>query len=158
MGYIDRLKACHTWRPENYRPFALQVDKAPLGWVTHAFADRLRGFPKTFAVSEAAVTLRGRYGDFASRSAVLEEAVRALHAAGEIPKWRGEDYGISRRWGDTPLFRMERGAVPLFGLPAFGVHANGYVATHAGTLLWVGKRAKTKTRATGKPTPLIAGA
>src|SRR3546814_9328344 len=91
MSYVDRLKACHTWRPENYRPFALEGDKAPLGWVTHAFADRLRDFPKTFTVSEAAVALRGRYGDFASRSAVLEEAVRALPAAGENPKWRGEE-------------------------------------------------------------------
>ncbi|HEY9548931.1 MAG TPA: DUF4743 domain-containing protein [Kiloniellaceae bacterium] len=157
MSYVDRLKACHTWRPENYRPFALEGDKAPLGWVTHAFADRLRDFPRTFAVSEAAVALRGRYGDFVSRSAVLEEAVRTLHAAGEIPKWRGEDYGVSRRWGDAPLFRMERGAVPLFGLPAFGVHVNGYVATDAGPLLWVGKRAKHKTVAPGKLDHLVAG-
>src|SRR5690606_13081380 len=99
MSYIDRLKACHTWRPENYRPFVLEGDKAPLGWVTDAFAGRLCDFPKIFEVSEAAVTLPGRYGDFDARSAVLEDAVGVLFAAGEIPKWRGEDYGISRRWG-----------------------------------------------------------
>src|SRR3546814_19054180 len=157
MSYVDRLKACHTWRPENFAPWGLEGEKVACGWGTDACADRLRDFPKTCAVSEAAVALRAGYGDFDSRSAVLEEAVRALYAAGEIPKWRGEDYGISRRWGDAPLFRMERGAVPLFGLPAFGVHVNGYVATDAGPLLWVGKRAKPKTVAPGKLDHLVAG-
>src|SRR3546814_9622945 len=74
-----------------------------------------------------------------------------------IPKWRGEDYGIARRWGEAPLFRMERGAVPLFGVPAFGVHVNGYVATADGPRLWVGRRAKHKMVAPGKLDHLVAG-
>src|SRR3546814_7676202 len=52
---------------------------------------------------------------------------------------------------------MERGAVPLFGVPAFGVHVNGYVATADGPRLWVGRRAKHKTVATGKLDHLVAG-
>jgi hypothetical protein len=127
MSYLDRIKACHFWQPENYRPFILEGDSRPLGWVTHAFAKRLKDFPETFLVSDAGVALPARYGDFESRSAVLEAALRQLYAAGEIPKWRGEDYGIARRWGAPPLFRMERGAVPLFGVLAFGVQVNGYV-------------------------------
>jgi isopentenyldiphosphate isomerase len=157
MSYLDRLKACHTWQPENYRPFLLEGDTQPLGWVTHDFARRLKDFPKAFEVCDRAVALPARYGDFDTRSTVLEEALRQLHAAGEIPKWRGEDYGISRRWGEAPLFRMERGAVPLFGVLAYGVHVNGYVRTAEGPQLWVGKRAKHKTVAPGKLDHLVAG-
>jgi len=157
MSYLDRIRACHTWQLENYRPFLLEGDTHPLGWVAHGFARRLRDFPKAFAVTDRAVLLPARYGDFETRSAVLEESLRELYAAGEIPKWRGEDYGIVRQWGAPPLFRMERGAVPLFGVLAFGVHVNGYVETDAGPQLWVGRRAKHKAVAPGKLDHLVAG-
>ena len=109
MSFSDRIAACHSWRPENYLPFLLEGDPAPLGWVTPGFARRLRDFPKVFDITDRGVALPARHGDFEGRSAALETVLRELHAAGEIPKWRGEDYGISRRWGDAPLFRM-RGA------------------------------------------------
>ena len=97
MSFLDRIRACHKWQPENYRPFVLEGDARPLGWVTHDFARRLRDFPETFDVSDRAVTLPARYADFEQRSAVLEAAMRRLYESGEIPKWRGEDYGIVRR-------------------------------------------------------------
>lgn len=157
MSFHDRIRACHSWQSDDYRPFLLEGDMQPLGWVKHAFAERLRDFPQVFEVTGRAVILPARYDDFEIRSAVLEEALRALHAAGEIPKWRGEDYGISRRWGEAPLFRMERGAVPLFGVLAYGVHVNGFVRTPEGVRIWVGKRAKHKTVAPGKLDHLVAG-
>jgi len=83
--------------------------------------------------------------------------MRRLYEAGEIPKWRGEDYGISRRWGEPTLFKMERAAVPLLGLPAYGVHLNGYVQTPEGPRLWVGRRARNKAVAPGKLDHLVAG-
>ncbi|HMA15230.1 MAG: DUF4743 domain-containing protein [Bacteroidota bacterium] len=157
MSYLDRIRTCHTWRPENYRSFALEGEGPPLGWVTHAFAARLADFPDVFIVRADAVLLAARHGDFESRTAALREVLRVLYEAGEIPKWRGEDYGISRRWGGPPLFKMERGAVPLFGVLAFGVHVNGYVESPDGPRLWVGKRSPHKTVAPGKLDHLIAG-
>lgn len=157
MSYLDRIRVCHQWRPENYRPFLLEGDSRPLGWVTHDFARRLRNFPKAFIVTDTAVMLPARYSDFEARSEVLEEVIRELYAAGEIPKWRGEDYAIGRRWGAPPLFRMERGAVPLFGVLAYGVHVNGFVTTPEGPRLWVGKRSPRKAVAPGKLDHLVAG-
>lgn len=157
MSYLDRIRVCHQWQPERYRPFLLEGDTQPLGWVAHDFAVRLKDFPESFTVTDAAVLLPACHDDFDARSAVLEEALRELHAAGEIPKWRGEDYGIGRRWGEPPLFRMERGAVPLFGVLAYGVHVNGYVKTSDGPRLWVGKRAPHKAVAPGKLDHLVAG-
>lgn len=157
MGYLERIRACHHWRADDYLPFLLAEDPRPLGWVTPAFATRLRDFPEAFEVTEGAVTLPARYGDFESRSAVLKEVLWKLHTEGEIPKWRGEDYGICRRWGEEVLFRMERGAVPLFGVPAYGIHVNGYVKTPGGPQLWVGRRSAHKTLAPGKLDHLVAG-
>ena len=137
MSYLDRSRACHSWRPQNYRPFALEGEAPPLGWVTHGFAARLRDFAEVFIVRDDAVLLASRHRDFDARSAALREVLRVLYEAGEIPKWRGEDYGISRRWGGPPLFKMERGAVPLLGVLAFGVHVNGYVESPDGPIfLW----------------------
>lgn len=157
MSYLDRLRACHTWQPANYRPFLLEGDRQPLGWVTHAFAKRLRDFPETFIVTDGGVALSARFGDFDSRSAALEGVLLSLCEAGEVPRWRGEDYGIARHWGAPSLFRMERGAVPLFGVLAHGVHVNGYVAGEEGLRLWVGRRAQDKTVAPGKLDHLVAG-
>lgn len=160
MSFLDRIRACHSWRPEDYRPFIVDSEGAaagPLGWVTAAVARRLADFPAAFEVSERAVVLPARYGDFAARSAVLEETMRRLYDSGEIPKWRGEDYGVSRRWGEAPLFKMERAAVPLLGLPAYGVHVNGFLRGPDGLRLWVAKRAANKKVAPGKFDHLVAG-
>lgn len=157
MSYLDRIRACHVWRAADYLPFLLAGDPRPLGWVTRDFAARLRDFPEAFDVGAEAVTLPARHGDFEARSAVLKEVLWKLHSEGEIPKWRGEDYGICRRWGEEVLFKMERAAVPLFGLPAYGIHVNGYVATPEGPHLWVGRRSAHKTVAPGKLDHLVAG-
>lgn len=162
MSYLDRIRACHHWQPETCRPFIVEgeVDAAadrPLGWVAHDFARRLGDFPKVFDVSDQAVRLPARYGDFDSRTAVLQEVMQELHQKGEIPRWRDEDYGVNRRWGEPPLFTMERAAVPLLGLPAYGVHVNGYVETPEGVQLWVSRRSKHKALAPRKLDHLVAG-
>ncbi|MEO3428291.1 DUF4743 domain-containing protein [Pelagibius sp. CAU 1746] len=157
MSFLDRIRACHRWRADDYLPFLLDGDPRPLGWVTPAFAARLRDFPEVFDVTEAAVCLAPRLGDFESRSAALKAVLEQLHGAGEIPAWRGEDYGICRRWDDEVIFKMERGAVPLFGVPAYGIHVNGFVRTPEGPRLWVGRRSRHKALAPGKLDHLVAG-
>ena len=47
--------------------------------------------------------------------------------------------------------------MPLLGLPAYGVHVNGYVSTPEGPRLWVGRRSKHKALAPGKLDHLVAG-
>lgn len=162
MSYLDRIRVCHQWQAENYRPFILEGEGhhaagGPLGWVARDFAERLKDFPETFKVSGRAVVLPARYGDFESRSAALKDVFWKLHSEGEISRWRGEDYGICRRWGEEVLFRLERAAVPLLGLPAYGIHVNGYVQRADGPHLWVGRRSAHKAVAPGKLDHLVAG-
>ena len=39
---------------------------------------------------------------------------------------------VAPHWGATPHFKLDRGAVPFFGVKAYGVHLNGYRRDKAG--------------------------
>ncbi|MFQ6018374.1 MAG: DUF4743 domain-containing protein [Kiloniellaceae bacterium] len=165
MSFLDRIADCRRWAPEAYRPFVIGGEA--LGRVRHDFARRLKDFPRVFRVDEAAVVLNPGLTDFDSRSAALAEVLRELNDAGAIKGWRGEDYPVTRRWGAAPLMKMERAAVPLFGVRGFGVHMNGLVPGDKGPgdqgnaardlKLWVAKRAMTKPTAPGKLDHIVAG-
>lgn len=58
---------------------------------------------------------------------------------------------------ETAEGRIDRGALPLFGFRARGVHMNGLVRRSGGLHLWVGHRAKTKRLDPGKLDHLVAG-
>ncbi len=88
-------------------------------------AARLAHFPDTFAVAADKVTLVAR-GGFDAVSAAVDRVVEALVAEGAVSKWRYESFGVSPVWGETPLFKIDRGAVPVFGIRAYGVHLNGW--------------------------------
>ena len=155
MSYLDRIAVCRHWDPEAYRPFT--IDGTALGRVAHGFARRLEAYPEVFTVSDRAVTLAPGLGDFETRSAAVREVLLELRAQGEVPRWRDEDYPVLRRWGDAPALKMERAAVPLFGVRGFGVHLNGLVRGADGLKLWVAKRARDKPTAPGKLDHLVAG-
>ena len=163
MSYLDRVAACHRWDPEAYRPLVLGATR--FGRVPHDLARRLADFPDVFTVGARAVSLNPALADFESRTAAVQAVAVRLNEAGEIPRLRGEDYPVVRRWGEAPLFRIDRGAAPTFGVRGFGVHVNGYVGDPEGgpggdlegLRLWVGKRAMDKATAPGKLDHIIAG-
>ena len=80
-----------------------------------------------------------------------------LREEGEIRMWRDEPYPVALRFEDEPLMKIERGAVPDFGVRAFGVHVNGYVEKADGLYLWVGRRSMTKPTGPGKLDHIVAG-
>ncbi len=57
----------------------------------------------------------------------------------------------------SPVARIDRGALPLFGLIATGVHLNGLVRREDGLHLWVGRRSAGKRLDPGKLDHLVAG-
>ncbi|KAH9496342.1 hypothetical protein Btru_010658 [Bulinus truncatus] len=59
--------------------------------------------------------------------------------------WRDENYSVSQKFTDEPIFEIERSCCGLFGTIQYGVHVNGYVKDEGGEVkLWLGKRSKTK--------------
>jgi len=74
-----------------------------------------------------------------------------------VAKLRGEMFPVVTRWGEAPLALIDRGAVPVFGLKAFGIHINGYVRGKDGLKLWIGRRALDKAVEPGKLDNMVAG-
>jgi hypothetical protein len=155
MSLLDRVRACQGWRPEAYRPWT--IGPTLVGRVRHDLAERLRGFPDVFEVADGSVTLRAGLDDFAGRSEAVDGVVRHLAEHGEVGRYRGEAYPVAPLWGREPLLKMDRGAVPDFGVRGYGVHLNGLVEGPDGLRMWVGKRAMTKPTGAGKLDHLVAG-
>ncbi len=155
MSLLDRIAACHVWTPEAYRPWF--VGATLVGRVRHDLAERLAHDPDVFDVTSTAVRLRENLTDFERRTRAVAEVVRRLAEAGEVGRLRGEDYPVVPRWGDAPLLRMDRGAVPDFGVRGYGVHLNGVVEGDDGLRVWVAKRSMTKPTGPGKLDHLVAG-
>lgn len=155
MSLVERVRECQRWDRDRYRPF--RVDGLSLGWVSREFADRLKGFPAVFAVSPEAVDLTPSLRDFDARSGAVAEVLRRLREEGLIKGWRDETYPVGTSLHSRPLLKMERAAVPLFGVRAYGVHLNGFVGRGDGLHLWVARRSATKQTAPRKLDHIVGG-
>lgn len=141
MAFIDRIRACNHWQPHEFLPF--WVDGCRPGWMRPAFANQLRAWPDIFLVNESGVRLHPSLTGRAPRTQAVAQAVRELVEQGLISHWHGEQYpvGLTR---DQPLFLLDRGAVPYFGVRAHGQHVNGFVRDGERLSMWVGRRAPNK--------------
>ncbi len=155
MSLVDRIRECQRWERARYRPF--RVDGLCLGWVSRQFADRLKGFPAAFVVSPEAIDLAPDLRGFEARSRAVDEVLRRLKEEGLIKGWREEAYPVGTSLHAAPLLKMERAAVPLFGVRAYGVHLNGFVGKGEGQRLWVARRSATKQTAPGKLDHIVGG-
>src|SRR5581483_9648037 len=123
MSFADHIARCNNYDPARAMP--LVAGDQRVGWVRRDNAKVLARFPKVFAVEAERVVLRAT-GDADEISAAVDEIVEALVADGLVPKVRNETFDVMARWGDPVIFRLDRGAVPIFGVRAYGVHLNGY--------------------------------
>jgi 8-oxo-dGTP pyrophosphatase MutT (NUDIX family) len=155
MSLLDRIEECRRWERSGYRAFS--IAGRTLGWVAHGFAQRLAAFPKVFHVGPSCVELAADLRDYASRSAAVGEVLGQFKDEGLIKGWRNEPYPVGVDFYTPPLLQMERAAVPLFGVRAYGVHLNGFTGQGGDLKLWVGKRSRTKHTAPGKLDHLVAG-
>jgi len=154
MSLLRHIRQCNEHDPARFVPFRHGGDR--LGLIRKANAEALRRFPTAYEVSDSGVTLVID-GSFDDLSALVEETTEHLVADGLIAKWRNEFFAAAPRWGARAHFKIDRGAVPFFGVPAFGVHLNGYVREGDRLRLWVGRRSPTKAVAPNKLDNLVAG-
>jgi 8-oxo-dGTP pyrophosphatase MutT (NUDIX family) len=156
MSFLDRIKECdNSAGLESYLPF--HAGDVRVGWVHRDFVPRLRPFDDVFVVGERMVTLAPGLDDYAARTRAVEPALRALDKDCHFAGWRDEPYPVGTGFHHTPLFEMERTAVPRFGVPAYGVHIHGYVRDGADISLWIGRRADDKPTYPGKLDQMVAG-
>jgi 8-oxo-dGTP pyrophosphatase MutT (NUDIX family) len=150
MSLLRHIARCNAWEAGRHLP--LFLGPARIGWVRRDNAAHLGRFPAVFAVGAERVEIVAE-GDADRLTRAIDDVLETLAAEGIAPKWRNEEFAVSRRWGETPLFRLDRGAVPFLGVRAYGVHVNGW----RGEQLWVGRRAPDKKVAPGKLDNLVAG-
>lgn len=155
MSFLDRIAECNAHDLSRFRPFSAGGQR--VGWVRHALAERLARFDDVLEVTHDAVTLDRGLDDFSSRSAAIDRVVRALAADGIVTGVREEAYPVTTGFAHPPLFKMERAAIPHFGVRAYGVHMNGYVRRGDGLHMWVARRAFDKPTYPGMLDNTVAG-
>ncbi len=155
MSFLDRVAACNRHDLSRFRPF--RVDGEQIGWVRPGLVAHMVGLPGVFEADGEGVRLAPGLRSFSERSAAMSEAIDALVAAGEIPPRRDEPYGVTTAWSRPALFAIDRCAAASFGVLAFGLHVNGYVARPDGLHLWIGTRAADRQVAPGKLDNIVAG-
>jgi 8-oxo-dGTP pyrophosphatase MutT (NUDIX family) len=146
--FARHLAACNTADlPGRRRPFA--IGAAEVGWVSPEAAVALADFT-CVTVAADRVTLAS------DAAADLPAIARAVTARG-FGRWRNEAFDV-RATPDGPVVStIDRGALPVFGVLAMGVHVNGLVRRPDGLHLWVARRAADKALDPGKLDHLVAG-
>lgn len=159
MTLLDRIAECHAFDASRYLPFRIGADQ--VGWIARDLAPRLDSYAGVFVVGRDGVSLAPQLDTFEARSRAVEGVARELFGQGIIARWRDEPYPVlplddERREG-APLMRLDRGAVPAFGVRAFGVHLNGFVRQARALRMWVARRSPEAGLHPGKLDQLVAG-
>jgi hypothetical protein len=128
-----------------------------VGWLRHDFVEHLRAFPRVFRIDAERIELAPALSDAAARTLVLAEIAGELVSAGVLPAARGELFPIAPRWSMPPLAELDRSWVTQFGIPAYGVHLNGYVGSGDGLSMWIARRARRKMTYPGQLDNIVAG-
>ncbi len=155
MAFVDHIRHCNNFDAARVLPFFAGAER--IGLLRRDNAEALRSFSDVFRVNDDRVELVAR-GDCEAVSKAVDHVVDALVVTKQIPKTRNETFDVAARWGELPIFRLDRGAVPFFGTRAYGVHLNGYRGMADGEIhFWVGRRAQNKSVAPNKLDNIVAG-
>jgi 8-oxo-dGTP pyrophosphatase MutT (NUDIX family) len=152
------IAACNNLAlPAGLVPF--RIGGARVGWLSPGLAEALAALPGDGFRRDATggLALDDRLDGPEARTEALEGAAHALAGRGFL-RLRGEAFDVRATPEGPVLARLDRGALPAFGILSQGVHVNGRVRRADGGLhLWMGWRAKDKAVAPGKLDNLIAG-
>jgi 8-oxo-dGTP pyrophosphatase MutT (NUDIX family) len=154
MSFVDRIRHCNSYDPAQAIPLWAGDDR--IGWLRRDNAQVLEKHSDVFAVGADSARLLAD-GDTDTVSRAVDRVVDRLVGERLVPKWRNETFDVAPRWGEKPIFRLDRGAVPFFGVRAYGVHLNGYCLDGDRYFLWIGTRASNKQVSPGKLDNMVAG-
>lgn len=155
MSYLDHIKACNQWNPDNFVPFL--VDGQCMGWIKHEFVQLLYQWPDCFVCSGGQVELHPGLQGFENRNLALENVLEQLVVAGAIPHIYGEKYPVMAEFGQPAACLIDRAAAPFFGIRAYGQHINGYVCSEDTIELWIGLRASDRNVFPNRLDNMVAG-
>jgi hypothetical protein len=155
MSFLDRVRECNTYDLAKFLPFV--VDDVRVGHVRKSVAEKLVTFRDIFIVRPDHVAMMSDLRTPAERTAAMAFVVDALVSDGIVEGIRNELYPVAATFGGASMLEIERAAVPLFGVRAYGIHVNGYVRGRNSTFVWVARRDARKPTYPGKLDQLVAG-
>lgn len=155
MSFLDRVEECNRYDLTAFRRFTVAGHR--VGWVREDRLEYLRAYPDTLTVSDDSVLLNPALTEFEDRSAALMPILKDLAGAGLIGTLREEPYPVGTGFNDAPFLRIDRAAVPFFGVRAYGVHVNGFVRKADGIHMWIGRRSRNKSTYPGLLDNMVAG-
>ena len=119
----------------------------PVGWVAPKIVGALAAMDGVRRTDAGIVLAAG---------AALPGISRTLAERG-LYRWRDEEFDVRATPGGPALGRIDRGAIPSFGVQAVGVHVNGLVRRADGLHMWIAIRARDKLLDPGKLDHIVAG-
>ncbi|GBR52249.1 thiamin pyrophosphokinase [Neokomagataea thailandica NBRC 106555] len=141
--FLNHISACNQAQiPGNRLPFFWRDEH--IGWVSPPTANALKA-------------LGAHSGDQLgiTEPTALHPLAKTLAEHG-LYKPHHEDFDIRNANGDV-IGQVDRGAIPVLGLAAEGIHLNGLVEKSDGSYLWVARRSMNKKLDPGKLDHLVAG-
>lgn len=141
------IAACRNARLPDGR-VRLWLGSEAVGWIKPATAAEILALAPEARRVEGGINLP----DATSFEAMAAAMVRA----GTI-RCRGELFAVRAHPDGPELARIDRGALPRFGIWSEGVHVNGLVRRSDGPWLWVAERSAHKALDPGKLDHLVAG-
>lgn len=159
MSYRQHIEHCNDFNPDIFIPFYV-LDKQ-LGMINQSFAQYLSRWNHVFkekrVKNKTVITVASDLVTPEQRTRAISPILEILHQEGVIDSWVGESYAVNTRYGEEPLFLMERAAVSFFGVRGYGVHVNGLVEKSDGMYIWIARRTKDKPFWPGQLDQMVAG-
>lgn len=120
---LDAVRSCNTGAAaaKTARPFI--VGDRAIGLILPNGANALRRFDDVYAVSDDAVRLIAGADSVVARSEAVRRTLEVLRDDGSVPMlagWRSETWPVKHDFFAPPELLIERAAVPLFGVLAYG--------------------------------------
>lgn len=133
----------------------LNIGMLAIGWIRRDLVAHLNSWPDVFEFSNGSIRLCE--ASEPRLSASMAQVARALAREGAIRGWRGETYAVRANPGGEVLFHVERAAMRFFGLASAAAHLNGFFVRSHVPVIWIARRAATKSIDPGMLDNLVAG-
>jgi 8-oxo-dGTP pyrophosphatase MutT (NUDIX family) len=145
-GFERHVRACNNASLPGDR-VGFFVGDQPVGWIAGPIASALDGMAGIRSAPDRVVL---------TDPAALPAIVRVLAERG-LCRLRGELFDVRATADGPALAKIDRGAIPSFGIEACGVHVNGLVRRSDGAHLWIARRASDRLLDPGKLDHIVAG-